>query len=105
MGAAYFEARLVDYDVASNWCNWAYNSQVGNDSRDSFFEVVGQGKHYDPDADYVTRWCPELEGLPPEYAHEPWAMSEREQAEYGVELGIDYPAPILDLEASYEKLR
>lgn len=105
MGAAYFEARLVDYDVASNWCNWAYNSQVGNDSRDSFFEVVGQGKHYDPDADYVTRWCPELEGVPPEYAHEPWKLSEREQAEYGVELGIDYPAPMLDLEASYEKLR
>jgi deoxyribodipyrimidine photo-lyase len=31
-------------------------------------------------------------------------MSEREQAEYGVELGTDYPEPMLDLEASDAKL-
>ena len=104
MGAAYFEARLVDYDVASNWCNWAYQSQVGNDSRNSYFDVLWQADRYDPDAEYVTHWCPELDGLPAEYAHAPWTMTEREQAEYGVELGIDYPEPMVDLEASYEKL-
>jgi deoxyribodipyrimidine photo-lyase len=32
-------------------------------------------------------------------------MSDATQAEYGVELGIDYPEPMLDLEQSYEKLR
>ncbi|MBO4248239.1 DASH family cryptochrome [Halomicrobium sp. IBSBa] len=105
LGAAYFESRLVDYDVASNWCNWAYQSQVGNDSRDNYFEIVGQATHYDPEGAYVTRWCPALSALPPEYVHEPWTMSEREQAHHGVELGIDYPAPMIDLEASYEKLR
>jgi deoxyribodipyrimidine photo-lyase len=32
-------------------------------------------------------------------------MSPEEQADYGVELGVDYPRPMIDLEASYEKLR
>jgi deoxyribodipyrimidine photo-lyase len=105
MGAAYFEARLVDYDVASNWCNWAYNAQVGNDSRDRYFDIVGQARQYDPDAAYVSHWLPELASLPPEYAHEPWRLSETQQSEYSVKLGVDYPAPMIDLAASYEKLR
>ncbi|MFB6156342.1 MAG: DASH family cryptochrome [Haloferacaceae archaeon] len=103
-GAAHFEARLVDYDVASNWGNWAYQAGVGNDSRDNHFNVLSQAERYDGDADYVTTWLPELDGLPPEYAHRPWRMSDREQAEYGVELGVDYPRPMIDVEARYSEL-
>ncbi|MEF8808361.1 DASH family cryptochrome [Natronomonas sp.] len=104
-GAAYFESLLVDYDVASNWGNWAYQAGVGNDSRDNFFDVLSQAEYYDAGAEYVTTWLPELADLPPEYAHRPWKLSEEEQADYGVQLGIDYPEPMLDLEARYEELR
>ncbi|ESS05967.1 MAG: deoxyribodipyrimidine photo-lyase (single-stranded DNA-specific) [uncultured archaeon A07HB70] len=104
-GAAHFETRLVDYDPASNYGNWAYVAGVGNDSRDRYFNVVKQARNYDGAADYVTHWLPELDPLSPEYAHEPWKLSSREQAEHGVELGIDYPEPVVDLERSYEKLR
>jgi len=31
----YFESMLVDYDVAANWWNWAYQAWVGNDPRDN----------------------------------------------------------------------
>ncbi|HRA73657.1 MAG TPA: DASH family cryptochrome, partial [Flavobacterium sp.] len=33
LGAAYFEESLIDYDVCSNWGNWAYLAGVGNDPR------------------------------------------------------------------------
>jgi deoxyribodipyrimidine photo-lyase len=104
-GAAYFETQLVDYDPCSNYGNWAYIAGVGNDSRDRYFNVVKQARKYDPEAAYVTHWLPELDPLPPEYAHEPWTLSREEQVEYGVELGVDYPEPMVDLERSYEKLR
>ena len=104
-GAAYFESRLVDYDVASNWGNWAYQAGVGNDSRDNYFDVLSQAERYDGEAAYVTTWLPELAGLPPTLAHRPWRMSDREQAEHGVELGEDYPRPIIDVEARYSELR
>jgi deoxyribodipyrimidine photo-lyase len=104
-GAAYFEARLVDYDPCSNYGNWAYIAGVGNDSRDRYFNIVKQARKYDTDAEYVTHWLPELDPLPPESAHEPWTLSRDEQAEYGVELGVDYPEPMVDLEQSYQKLR
>jgi deoxyribodipyrimidine photo-lyase len=105
MGAAYFESKLVDYDVCSNWGNWAYQAGVGNDSRDNYFYVPGQAERYDPDAEYVKHWIPELEPLPPEHAHHPWRTSEAEQAEYGVRLGLDYPAPITDPDERYDEMR
>jgi deoxyribodipyrimidine photo-lyase len=105
LGAAYFETQLVDYDPCSNYGNWAYIAGVGNDSRDRYFNVVKQAKKYDSQAAYVSHWLPELADLPPEKAHEPWTLSPDEQATYGVHLGVDYPRPMVDLEASYEKLR
>jgi deoxyribodipyrimidine photo-lyase len=32
MGAEYFESLLIDYDVCSNYGNWAYIAGVGNRS-------------------------------------------------------------------------
>ena len=104
-GAAYFEQRLVDYDVASNWGNWAYQAGVGNDSRNNHFNVLSQADRYDADADYVTTWLPELQDLPPEYAHRPWRMTDDEQDRHDVDLGRDYPRPMIDLEARYAELR
>ena len=103
-GAAYFEEQLVDYDVASNWGNWAYQAGVGNDSRDNHFNVLSQAERYDGNAEYVRTWLPELAELPPEYAHRPWRMDETEQAEHGVELGVDYPRPMIDFEDRYAEL-
>ena len=103
-GAAYFEQQLVDYDVASNWGNWAYQAGVGNDSRDNHFNVLSQAERYDGNAEYVTTWCPELDGLPATSAHRPWRMDDHEAAAHGVEIGIDYPRPMVDIEARYREL-
>ncbi len=103
-GGAYFEAQLIDYDVASNWGNWAYQAGVGNDSRNNHFNVLSQADYYDEEAAYVRTWLPELADLPTEYAHRPWRMSEREQAAHDLHLGVDYPQPMIDVEARYEEL-
>ena len=103
-GAAHFEAKLVDYDVASNWGNWAYQAGVGNDSRDRYFDVLSQAERYDPDGEYVRTWLPELEELSGGSIHRPWTLSTAELADYGIELGVDYPEPMLDLEAKYREL-
>jgi deoxyribodipyrimidine photo-lyase len=105
MGAAYFESKLVDYDVASNWGNWAYNSRVGNDPRARYFNIVKQAQRYDSDGDYVRHWLPALENVPDQYVHEPHTMSHEEQKEYGCVLGADYPEPYVDLDKTYERIR
>ena len=103
-GAAYFESRLIDYDVCSNWGNWAYQAGVGNDSRDGYFDVLGQGRRYDSDAAYIRHWLPELDSLPADACHTPWQLSESQQEMYGVEVGADYPKPMIDVETVYDRL-
>lgn len=72
LGAAWFEARLIDYDPASNWGNWAYLAGVGNDPRGHrWFNVLAQAERYDPDGDYVARWLPERTALPAARRHRP----------------------------------
>jgi len=106
MGAMYFQSRLVDYDVCSNWGNWAYTAGVGNDSRDDkYFNVIKQAKKYDSNGEYVRHWIPELDKLPVDATHEPWLMSEGQQQMYGVKIGKDYPRPIVDIaDSSYKQL-
>ena len=94
-GAAYFETRLIDYDPASNYGNWAYVAGVGNDSRNRSFDVLWQAHRYDPDAEYVRQWVPELDGLAPEAAHEPWTLPPDERDR------LAYPAPMIDPESQY----
>ena len=59
VGAAYFESMLIDYDVHSNWCNWMYNSGVGNDPRDRKFNINRQATIYDPSGKFQKLWLQE----------------------------------------------
>jgi len=56
-GAAYFEQQLIDYDVSSNWGNWAYLAGVGNDPRGNrYFNIDKQAQDYDRDKSYRKLW-------------------------------------------------
>jgi deoxyribodipyrimidine photo-lyase len=56
-GAAYFEEQLIDYDVCSNWGNWAYVAGVGNDPRENrVFNIQKQAQQYDANRSYRELW-------------------------------------------------
>ena len=59
LGAAYFEAMLIDYDVHSNYGNWMYVAGVGNDPRDRKFNVQLQAERYDENGKYQRLWLQE----------------------------------------------
>ena len=98
MGAEYFESQLLDYDVASNWCNWNYVAGVGSDPReDRYFNILKQALRYDPDGTFVRTWVPELENVPTELLNRPDRLSSDQQRQYGVRLGVDYPNAAVDI--------
>jgi deoxyribodipyrimidine photo-lyase len=55
-GAAYFESKLIDYDVASNWCNWMYMAGVGNNIRNWAFSPSKQSEMYDKGGKFRSLW-------------------------------------------------
>jgi len=57
-GAAYFEEKLIDYNPASNWGNWANVAGVGNDQKSkSVFDLDKNIKNLDPKGNYATIWA------------------------------------------------
>ena len=57
LGAAYFEEQLIDYDVCSNWGNWAYLAGVGNDPRGHrYFNIEKQAADYDKKKLFRNLW-------------------------------------------------
>ena len=96
MGAEYFESQLLDYDPCSNWGNWNYVAGVGSDPReDRYFNILTQAKNYDPNGDFVRRWCPELNQVPVEKIHRPDLLSTLDKEEFGVN---GYPKAVVRIE-------
>ena len=74
-GAKAFMQGLVDGDLASNYLGWQWVAGTGTDPAPyvRVFNPILQGKRHDPTGAYVRRWVPELQEVPDEWIHEPWA--------------------------------
>ena len=97
-GEAWFWDTLVDADLANNAGNWQWVAGSGADASPYFriFNPMVQGAKFDPDGEYVRRWCPELKKLPDKFIHAPFDADADVLEDAGVKLGRDYPKPIVD---------
>ena len=101
-GARWFWDTLVDADLASNTQGWQWVAGCGADAAPYFrvFNPVTQSKRFDPQGEYLRRWLPELARLEDRHLHAPWLAPPEQLATAGVQLGRDYPFPIVDLQQS-----
>ena len=70
-GYDWFREKLVDHDTANDNGGWQWAASTGTDAQPYFriFNPMSQGERYDPDAAYIKRYVPELEGVPAETIH------------------------------------
>mgnify|MGYP003299077663 FL=1 len=57
---------------------------------------------FDPEGEYTKKYVPELSNIPNKYLFSPWEAPKEVLDSAGVELGKDYPEPIVDLKISRE---
>jgi deoxyribodipyrimidine photo-lyase len=97
-GERYFARQLNDYDLAANNGGWQWAASTGCDAQPWFriFNPVLQSQRFDPQGRFIRLYVPELARVPERFVHAPWTMSEAQQAQAGVRIGRDYPAPIVD---------
>ena len=101
-GARWFWDTLVDADLASNTQNWQWVAGCGADAAPYYrvFNPVTQSRRYDPQGSYLRRWLPELARLNDQDIHAPWLAAATDLVAAGVQLGRDYPLPIVGLRES-----
>ncbi|KAL6542845.1 Cryptochrome-1 [Orobanche hederae] len=104
----YFWDTLLDADLESDALGWQYISGTLPDGRDldrmdnpQLFIV---GYKFDPNGEFVPRWLPELARLPTEWIHHPWNAPPSVLQAAGIELGSNYPLPIVGIDAAKARL-
>ncbi len=97
-GEEWFWDTLVDADAANNPASWQWVAGSGADAAPYFriFNPTLQGEKFDPEGKYVRRYVPELAKLPDRYIHRPWEAPSSVLLDGGINLGKDYPLPIVD---------
>jgi len=91
-GERHFMRHLVDGDLAANNGGWQWSASTGTDAAPYFriFNPYSQSRRFDPNGEFISRFCPELVDLPPKNLHDgsPSAQQARKR--------VGYPTPIVD---------
>ena len=105
VGADHFYKHLVDADPAINYTQWQYQTGLTGVAAVRIYDPRKQVRENDPDGTFIHRWVPELADVPPEHLDRPEKLPLSMQAELGVEIGEDYPRPIVEFEAASRAAR
>jgi len=98
IGEEYFMQKLIDGDIAANNGGWQWSAGTGNDAAPYFriFNPLAQAQRFDPEANYIKQFIPELKNLPAKIAISPWLISPLEEIKYEFSLEKNYHLPIIE---------
>ncbi|MFC4449953.1 cryptochrome/photolyase family protein [Halorussus aquaticus] len=93
-GYDWFRERLADHDTANDTGGWQWAASTGTDAQPYFrvFNPMTQGERYDPDAEFIREYVPELADASAEEVHG-WHELDPDEREA---IAPDYPAPVVD---------
>ncbi|MDX2244847.1 MAG: FAD-binding domain-containing protein [Leptolyngbyaceae cyanobacterium bins.302] len=90
LGEKYFMQKLIDGDLSANNGGWQWSTSSGMDPKPlRIFNPASQAKKFDPEAEYIREWLPELRSVDTE-ALVSGKISAAERDRCG------YPEPIVD---------
>lgn len=105
-GERFFAQHLLDYDPAVNNGNWQWVASTGVDPVPYFriFNPWLQAKKFDPEAEYIKKWIPEIAHLSADEIHNYFKRKALAEGE-GVYKGVEYPLPMVDHKLEAAKIK
>jgi deoxyribodipyrimidine photo-lyase len=89
-GEKYFMQKLYDGDLSANNGGWQWSASSGMDPKPlRIFNPASQAKKFDPEAEYIREWLPQLRSVDTEFLISGDIPPLERHA-------LDYPAPIVD---------
>ncbi|TVP90800.1 MAG: deoxyribodipyrimidine photo-lyase [Pseudomonadaceae bacterium] len=103
--ALHLARQFTDYEPGIHYCQAQMQSGTTGINALRIYNPLKQSLEQDPEGDYIRHWVPELAQLPSSWIHQPWQLPDALQQQWGVRIGEDYPAPIVDHEAAARSAR
>lgn len=96
-GERYFAEKLNDFDLSANNGGWQWASSSGCDAQPYFriFNPTSQSEKFDAEGKFIRKYLPQLSKLPNSAIHDPWNAKPLDLQAANVNLGDNYPHPIV----------
>ncbi|TSE29951.1 Cryptochrome-like protein cry2 [Tepidimonas thermarum] len=90
--------QFLDYEPGIHWPQMQMQSGTTGINATRVYNPIKQAYDHDPHGVFVRRWLPALRQVPDAWLFEPWRMPPALQRCCGVTVGVDIPAPVVDLD-------
>jgi deoxyribodipyrimidine photo-lyase len=99
-GASFLARQFLDYEPGIHYPQFQMQAGTTGVNTIRIYNPIKQSIDNDPDGVFIKKYLPELKHVPTAHIHEPWLLTAAEQLMYKVQIGTDYPAPIIDIIAT-----